>query len=239
MAQPILAALAACGVLALASTPAGAAQIFVSNISYSDGFAQVTVSDFDGPGGFAGGSIRAGRLAITANPGTSLDAGSTSVFTAWCVDVFRTLSIGPSALVYTTGELVDDAATPPNPLSAAQISRINGLAAEGDTLLAAPGSQTAESAAVQMAIWQTLYPTATLTTPNAAAQALFATLVGTSFSGGGAVALQNFDAEGRLGRQTLIGNAPGGDPFEVPAPAALGLFGLALAGLLAARRWRG
>lgn len=31
---------------------------------------------------------------------------------------------------------------------------------------------------------------------------------------------------------------PGGDPLEVPAPAALGLFGLGLAGLLAARRRR-
>jgi hypothetical protein len=32
---------------------------------------------------------------------------------------------------------------------------------------------------------------------------------------------------------------PGGDPTEVPVPAALGLFGLGLAGLLAARRRRG
>jgi hypothetical protein len=224
--------------LAFAAMPAAASQIFISNVAFTDGAEQVSISDFDGPGGFGGGTFHAGRFALTANPGNSFDPGTTSIFGAWCVDVFRTINQGAVAIVYTLGALADDAATPPNPLSATQISRITGLASYGDTLLSAPGSQSVGSAAVQAAIWQTLYPAAVITSPNGAVQSLFATLVATSFSASGGRVLQNFNDQGQLIQQTLFGVPPGGDPFEVPAPAALGLFGLALAALLAARRAR-
>jgi hypothetical protein len=232
--------LAAClGGFALLGGAASAAQIFVSNVAFSDGSAEVSISDFDGPGGpFVATTTNAGRFALTANPGTAIGS-PTSVFGAWCVDVFRGIAIGPNSIVYTIGALTNDAALPaPNALSAAQQSRITGLAVHGDTLLAPPGDQTTESAAIQMAIWQTLYPTAVITSSNAAVQSLFTTLVGTSFAGSGGNALQNFNDQGQIVAQTLFGVPPGGDPFEVPAPAALGLFGLALASLFAARRAR-
>lgn len=238
MTQRVLAILVAAGGLALAAGPASASQIFVSNVGFSDGSEQVSINDFDGPGGFGGGTFNAGRFAITANPGSSFDSSTAAVFGAWCVDVFRTIGLGPAAIVFDIGSLTNDAATPPNALSAAQVSRITGLAAHGDALLSAPGSQSVESAAVQAAIWQTLYPTAVISSPNIAVQSLFSTLVLTSFSATGGTVLQNFDEQGQLIRQTLFGVPPGGEPFEVPAPAALGLFGLALAGLFAARRAR-
>jgi hypothetical protein len=212
------------------AAPASASQIFVSNVALSDGSEDVTVGSL--------GTFAAGRFALTYNLGSTLGS-PTATFFAWCVDLFRTIATGPSAIVFNVGVGVpDDSAIPtPNPLSAAQQSRVAGLMAYGNAqLLANPGNSVI-SAAVQGEIWETIN-NVPVTSANAAVQSLLDFLDTQGFSGGGTVRLTGDPTQGLGGVQHLGGIGGGGDPFEVPAPAALGLFGLALAGLLGARRLR-
>jgi hypothetical protein len=212
------------------AAPASASQIFVSNVALSDGSEQVTVAGF--------GTFNAGRFVLTYNLGNTLNA-PTDTFLAWCVDLFRTIGLGPSAITFNVGVGVpDDSATPtPNALSAAQQSRVAGLMAYGNAQLAANPGSSVISAAVQGEIWETIN-NATATSDNAAVQSLLDTLDTMTFSGGGTVRLTGDPTQGLGNTQHLGGIGGGGDPFEVPAPAALGLFGLALAGLFGARRLR-
>jgi hypothetical protein len=220
--------LASAALVALAAAPASASQIFVSNVALSDGSAAVTVAGF--------GDFQAGRLALTYNAGTSL-APPTAIFYAWCVDLFRTVPLGGTAIVYNVGAGVPDnsAAPTPGPLTAAQQSRIAGLVAYGNAQLATSPGNASLSAAVQGEIWETIYG-GPVTSGDGAVQSLLDALDTMSFSGGGLVRLTGDPAQGLAGAQHLTGGGGGGGPFEVPTPAALGLFGLALAGLLAARR---
>ncbi|WP_137178224.1 PEP-CTERM sorting domain-containing protein [Roseomonas sp. AR75] len=157
----------------------------------------------------------------------------------WCVDIFNSLNRGiysPPQL-FETGDLTNDGATPPNPLSAAQISRVNGLVTEGDAALANPGTNTSlYSAAYQVLIWETIYPTVTFDAVSNDVDALVASLRPGTYDGGGGTLYTPILANGDPDdKQKLFGGGP--DPINpVPLPGALGLFGFALAGLIVARR---
>jgi hypothetical protein len=225
-----LVALAGASVIAIAvAMPASASTITAKSIAFSDGDRQIIINAGESDQSVA----RAGRYVITT---TTLE----QLF-LWCVDIFNNVRPGtfsPPGQLYETGELTDDGATPPNALSADQISRVNGLVDSGnDALAGAPTDAAAVSAAFQAAIWQTIYPTMTFTSSNASLQAMITALNGDdSFSGDGGILYTPVDANGEpVESQKLFGSVP--SPVNpVPAPGAVGLFGFALAGLLLARR---
>jgi len=210
-------ALATCTAL---TAPAAASSISVNNVGYSNGSAVVSVGAF---AGFGGGSFNAGRFALTT---------ASDIVTAWCVDLFRSITIGTQTppLTYTLGGLNDAPTIAASAFTAAQVSRAIGLAAYGNAQLAASPGDSAVSAAVQGAIWNTLFG-ATVSSGDGTVQTLMTQLLGQGFAGTGGNRLSNLDNQNLLSAQTLF---TGGT--AVPAPAAFGLFGLALAGLLAARR---
>ncbi|PWS35716.1 hypothetical protein DFH01_19200 [Falsiroseomonas bella] len=214
--------------LALA-LPASASTITARKIGFSDGDRQIIIND-----GQADERVtRAGRYVLTT---TTLQ----ELF-LWCVDIFNSVSPGVFPLpgqIYETGDLTNDGDTPPNALSSDQISRVNGLVADGnDALAGSPVDAAAVSAAFQAAIWQTIYPTMTFTSSNQTLQAMITALNDDdTFAGGGGILYTPVDANGEpVESQKLFGSAP--QPVNpVPTPAAIGLFGFALAGLLVARR---
>jgi hypothetical protein len=226
-----LAVAASASLIAIAvAMPASASTISVTNIQFSNGSRPIVVDK-----GSSVDLVSAGRFRLEA---TSVD----DLF-LWCVDIFNELVRGnyDPPLVYTTGTLQDDNdPNGPNPLSAAQKSRVAGLALAGDAALAAnPTRPDIVSAAYQAAIWQTIYPTITFRAENAGGrlQSLIDTLNNdTGFSGGPGTLYTPTNGQGEVISQKLFtGNGP--DPIDpIPAPAAIGLFGFALAGLLLARR---
>jgi hypothetical protein len=226
-----LAAAASASLIAIAvSLPAGASTITVSNITFSDGSREINI------GGAPAGvpkRVDAGRFQVTT---------TTEALFLWCVDIFNQVTTGPQIprLVYTIGTLEDDNAPGgPNALTDDQKSRVSGLAAAGDAALAGdPSNAAVVSAAYQAAIWQTIYPTFTFKAniSTSPLQLLINELNDEIFSGGTGTLYTPTDAQGDVISQKLFtGNGP--DPVEpIPGPAAIGLFGFALAGLLLARR---
>jgi hypothetical protein len=159
------------------------------------------------------------------------------------VDIFRQVlrKTYDPPVVYTLGTLTDDSnPAGPTPLSPEQIARVGGLAAAGDAALASDPGNSLISAAYQAAIWQTIYPDYSFTAKpqNVQLQAMINMLNDDdSFAGGEGTLYTRFNSQGRVISQKLFGAGP--DPIvEVPAPAAISLFGFALAGLLFARRAR-
>jgi hypothetical protein len=225
-----LAAAAGASILSIAvAFPAAASTVSVTNISFSDGWSLINVSN--PPGGAVAAPYKAGRYALTTtNP--------TDTLLLWCVDLYRTLGIGVKnpAHTWTVSSLTPDGPDLPFTLDAAQLSRITGLAAAGDQALLSDPGNGGISAAYQAAIWETIYTNSDFTSSNATVQALINDLNSADFDGEDGLLYQRLDSKGLPIAQQLIG-APGPDPVNpIPLPGALGLFGFALAGLVVARR---
>lgn len=201
----------------VAAVPAMASSISVTNVAFSDGSESVSISGV--------GSFNAGRFALTTNAG---------VTDAWCVDLYRSISLGNQSppIVYTLSGLNDVPTIDPGPFTTDQVSRVTGLAAYGNAQLALNPGSSVISAAVQGAIWGTVRPAATVSSSNASVSALLATLQNTVFNGFGGNRLANLDSQNLLIAQTLF---TGGTP--VPVPGALPVFAMALfAGFMVTRR---
>jgi hypothetical protein len=204
-----------------------------------------------------GGPFSGGAFNMTGNWGTQSDNQGNVSFLAWCVDIFRNLSLGKQydATGFTFPN-VNNAATPPVALSQAVVDQVVGLALAGTTELGNSANNNSGffannrtdqqvSAAVQGAIWKVINPIYTVTiTGNTGANGLMTSILGalTPFqtlganNRGAAAWLQASDGRGQ--GQIAILQPPGGGGFEVPvpAPAAAFIFALGLVGLAAVRR---
>lgn len=246
-------AAAAALVLGMAA-PAQAIPLYIeSSVQSPPGAYEVTISGLPG----ANGAYPGGAFTMTASWGTSYNASASFNFTAWCVDVFHTLSLPKQydATAFTTPP-VNNSATPATLLTQTQVDQVIGLALAGNGALAgantglfASYTDRQVSAAVQAAIWKAINPGATISvTGNAGANTLFGSIMtnistfqaaGAGYAGTDAAWVRSIGSQGQVITQGQIAflTPPGGGGFEViPAPAGLLILGFGLLGLAAVRR---
>lgn len=161
----------------------------------------------------------AGQIILTTNIG---------LLGVWCVDLFRSISLGPVNLDYTPGAFVDNGSSPPvapTPLTAQQIDDIGKVAAYGNYVMSTSPSN-AKSAAIQAAIWNIEYRT------TATGSAQFMTELSnimaalpTLSNPGGVELFSKKNSQGLYTSQGLY------QPNKVPEPSTLLIIGLALLAL--------
>jgi PEP-CTERM motif len=149
--------------LSAVAVPASATSIFVSNTAFPYNEGNITLSNWGG----AAVATLAGQFVLTANFGTTAHPPYFDL-DAWCVDIPNHIGIGGVSVPYTTqpltGAPVDNTVADDVPLSAGQLAEIASLAAYGDAQLANPlTASDLISGAVQIAIWETEYPSLTVT----------------------------------------------------------------------------
>jgi hypothetical protein len=227
---------------------ANADPVYMSNWGQVPSGIGVTIAGSVPPGG--NGTFSAGQFQLTVNPGNTFNSPSSVVLDAWCVDIFQTITAPKvyDAVPFSSSFVGGDPGAPPASFTAVQISQVTGLALAGNAAVdgnnnnnAAAnslfGSNTDQvvSAAVQGAIWAILYPTKSVTSGNAATQALMTSLLTNraGFSGSGGTLLRSNSGQDQL---VFLPGGPGGDPQSIPAPAGLLILGFGLLGLAAARR---
>lgn len=226
---------------------AQASSVFMS--AWNQVPAGIAVTVAGGPPAGGNGTFGSGQFQITLNPGATLNTATSSLFDAWCVDIFQNIS---APMVYTAvpfdfANVGADPSNPPGTFTAAQITQVSGLAILGNLAIdgnnANNGSFNAllggyndqvVSAAIQATIWRVLHPLKTITSSDVSTQALMNVLWTNinSFTGSGGMLLRS-----GTGQDQLVFPGPGGGGFQVvPTPAAALVFLFGLAGLAAVRR---
>ena len=166
----------------------------------------------------------AGPITLTTTMGTLI---------AWCVDLYHEIQTkSGQSLAYQIGTVTTNGAATPATLTAAQQTTIGQLAQYGESLIGTANATNDKLAAVQLAIWQTEYPSFTYT-GAAGASVSGALSAAASFSSTdvGLIALN--------GTQTFVTAskaALAADPVKVPEPAGLLLLALAIPATILARR---
>jgi hypothetical protein len=147
--------------------------------------------------------------------GSGPNSGQTLL--AWCLDIYHYLA--------NSGTYQIDQPVPSTPFTATQINQIGSLIQRGNALI---NTKFDVSAAIQLAIWEVIYPNLAFTVPSALSTvAVLAAEYKTNVGNGGIwyCPTCSFSMLDAGGNQTLGFGSP------VPLPAALPLFGSGLVGL--------
>jgi hypothetical protein len=224
-------------VFSVAAVPSASAGIIVTNVQvpYYEAFTlkstasspingSSTLNLFKGVGNTEVVSI-AGQIILTSNVG---------LLGVWCVDLFRSISLGGN-YTYDEGAFTTNNSAPPvapTALTATQIDNIGKLAAYGNFLMSTAPTN-AKSAAIQAAIWNVEYGTtatgsAAFNTELANVMAALPTLT----NPGGVALFSQKNSQGLFTSQGLY------KPNSVPEPSTLIIMAFALLSLMGLRALR-